>query len=717
MEGQVRVQVLVGAERFWLACAAQETVRVVIDSASAKAQRMGLTESRIVRLRYQGAVLDPDDPLGLFVPDGETLEAQLHEREKIDDEGDMNQLELALSSFFDEELFEGGRLKTVAQLDEFQDLAVSSSAVAESDDDEDDDDSGPLVALCAAVALYNFTPEEPDEIGFSVGDQLTVYRKREDGWWRGGQRSGGSVGYFPGNRVREEPLDDLMPIDPVSSSEEEEESSNSFGVQEEQEQEMETKEPEEKEIEIKENDERIDEESSGERVTATMDVESVTVTVDAGHGSPETIRRVTTMESESETRTVTRAEMETSEELVVVHRASCMGEPPLLSDSKPLIANLDSIQIQPELPRRSVSLDAAGTALLLQARELAASQHVEEAVELLSHALATQPASGALFFARGSLRERQQLMREALADYSRALQLQPRHVGALLGRARLAQVAGRHAITRHDALSALAVQECPEARLLAAAAEEGLGNNQEAVAQLRALLAQTPDHEEAHVRLGRVLMKRKEFGAARVELEAALKSRPRDCELLLELGKCCAQVEPSAALQHYAAATQSEPLNWRAWRALALAHAQRKEWREAADALSAAVHCSAQPSATLHAELAVALTRLHREAEAQLQWRAAVEKRPADAWLLASFAASLKTSRHNQEAYDVASRSLALDDTQARLYLLRGQLAVALLRPVQDARTDLERALALDPSNAAAKKALDELSGETTSNE
>jgi hypothetical protein len=48
----------------------------------------------------------------------------------------------------------------------------------------------------------------------------------------------------------------------------------------------------------------------------------------------------------------------------------------------------------------------------------------------------------------------------------------------------------------------------------------------------------------------------------------------------------------------------------------ALCHAAHKEWREAADGLSAAVHCcgAQNTGATLHAELAVALTRLQREA-------------------------------------------------------------------------------------------------------
>jgi tetratricopeptide (TPR) repeat protein len=102
---------------------------------------------------------------------------------------------------------------------------------------------------------------------------------------------------------------------------------------------------------------------------------------------------------------------------------------------------------------------------------------LSEAVEVLSAAIATQPASAALFYARGEIREKSKLMRDALMDYSRALQIQPRPLGALLGRARLAGVAQRHAISRHDALAVLKIcKGHSEALLLAAQAEEGLGN-------------------------------------------------------------------------------------------------------------------------------------------------------------------------------------------------------------------------------------------------
>jgi hypothetical protein len=57
--------------------------------------------------------------------------------------------------------------------------------------------------------------------------------------------------------------------------------------------------------------------------------------------------------------------------------------------------------------------------------------------------------------------------------------------------------------------------------------------------------------------------------------------------------------------------------------------------------------------------------------EAQLQWKAAVSKRPNDAWLLASLAASLRASGHFEESFEHASSALKLDPSQARVWLLR----------------------------------------------
>lgn len=46
-------------------------------------------------------------------------------------------------------------------------------------------------------ALYDFTAEEADELGFCVGDVIEVMDRSDPSWWRG--RLQGRTGLFPAN--------------------------------------------------------------------------------------------------------------------------------------------------------------------------------------------------------------------------------------------------------------------------------------------------------------------------------------------------------------------------------------------------------------------------------------------------------------------------------------------------------------------------------------
>mmetsp|Transcript_22403 Transcript_22403/g.41977 ORF Transcript_22403/g.41977 Transcript_22403/m.41977 type:complete len:491 (+) Transcript_22403:108-1580(+) len=49
-------------------------------------------------------------------------------------------------------------------------------------------------------ALFDYTPENNDELELCVDDVIMVLEKQEDGWWRG-SKGDGSTGYFPSNYV------------------------------------------------------------------------------------------------------------------------------------------------------------------------------------------------------------------------------------------------------------------------------------------------------------------------------------------------------------------------------------------------------------------------------------------------------------------------------------------------------------------------------------
>ena len=52
------------------------------------------------------------------------------------------------------------------------------------------------------MALYDYTPVQPDELSLTEGDVVYVVRKNEDDWWVG--VVGDRHGLFPGTYVQEQ---------------------------------------------------------------------------------------------------------------------------------------------------------------------------------------------------------------------------------------------------------------------------------------------------------------------------------------------------------------------------------------------------------------------------------------------------------------------------------------------------------------------------------
>ncbi|XP_023261351.1 nostrin isoform X2 [Seriola lalandi dorsalis] len=61
-----------------------------------------------------------------------------------------------------------------------------------------------LRSMGKCKALYNFTPEQDDELTLKEGDLLDIYTKEENGWWFG--ELNGQTGHFPSAYVEELPV-------------------------------------------------------------------------------------------------------------------------------------------------------------------------------------------------------------------------------------------------------------------------------------------------------------------------------------------------------------------------------------------------------------------------------------------------------------------------------------------------------------------------------
>ncbi|XP_028292746.1 nostrin isoform X2 [Gouania willdenowi] len=89
----------------------------------------------------------------------------------------------------------------------------AKEAATQSDDDQRPDVVKPaLNCVGKGRALYNFTPQQDDELALKEGDLLNIYTRGDGGWWYGNLN--GQTGHFPSSYVEELPV-----LDQVQSSE------------------------------------------------------------------------------------------------------------------------------------------------------------------------------------------------------------------------------------------------------------------------------------------------------------------------------------------------------------------------------------------------------------------------------------------------------------------------------------------------------------------
>uniref|UniRef100_A0A3Q1IYX9 Osteoclast-stimulating factor 1 n=2 Tax=Anabas testudineus TaxID=64144 RepID=A0A3Q1IYX9_ANATE len=80
-----------------------------------------------------------------------------------------------------------------------------NGALPHTDDDKrEGQTTSEVYGLGKCKALYNFTPQNDDELTLTEGDLLHIYRKEENGWWFG--ELNGQTGHFPSTYVEELPV-------------------------------------------------------------------------------------------------------------------------------------------------------------------------------------------------------------------------------------------------------------------------------------------------------------------------------------------------------------------------------------------------------------------------------------------------------------------------------------------------------------------------------
>jgi hypothetical protein len=54
----------------------------------------------------------------------------------------------------------------------------------------------------SAIALFDYTKTDTDEISFSTGDEIIILNKSNTDWFEGRRLLDNVIGYFPANRVQ-----------------------------------------------------------------------------------------------------------------------------------------------------------------------------------------------------------------------------------------------------------------------------------------------------------------------------------------------------------------------------------------------------------------------------------------------------------------------------------------------------------------------------------
>ncbi|MEW6128806.1 MAG: tetratricopeptide repeat protein [Acidobacteriota bacterium] len=214
----------------------------------------------------------------------------------------------------------------------------------------------------------------------------------------------------------------------------------------------------------------------------------------------------------------------------------------------------------------------------------------------------------------GIAEERQNKLDEALASFSRALELQANHPTALEGRARLYEKRGDFAKALADYSAAYQLQPSRELALQMAGLNLRAGQMVAAITIYRGLLREKPDDLNVRIELAQALVKNNQADEAATEIDKLLKVQPNNAKLL-EVAGDLFESEPEKAAGFYRRALQIDAANNRARVQLGAALVRSMKYQEALSVLSEAIQREPK-NYPAHASLATALFKLNQYPQA-----------------------------------------------------------------------------------------------------
>lgn len=203
------------------------------------------------------------------------------------------------------------------------------------------------------------------------------------------------------------------------------------------------------------------------------------------------------------------------------------------------------------------------------------------------------------------------------------------------------------------------------------------GNMEEAGQCCRRVIALRPDHGEAHVNLGNVLLSQGKLEDAVLHYQTAIRSNPNDARAFCSLGNALSsQGNHSEAAKNYQAALGLNPNFFEAYYSLGNSQMAQQKYDKAIISFRHAI--------TLNPNYAAAYNNLgnaHKEhgdiAAAMENYRAAVRLKPDFARAYNNLAIVFKEQGMLEEAYHAAQQALSVQPDFADAYISLGNISLA----------------------------------------
>jgi len=341
---------------------------------------------------------------------------------------------------------------------------------------------------------------------------------------------------------------------------------------------------------------------------------------------------------------------------------------------------------------RAVELDPKLKGVrVFYASSLIKSGNPTAAIEQVHVAIDQGEVDAVAYAVLGVAEERAGKKAEAMADYSKAIAMDPGQVAAREGRARLYHLNGELTKAIEDYAEAYRITPSLDTALKLAGLYLASGQNQAAIGIYRDLVSERPDDLNLHVDLLRLMAENGQADEARRQLTALVGAQPRNAHLLMLAGDILAKDDPTTAAGYYRTACEVDSTNIEALVRLGAALVRSRQFEESVPLLQKALGVDPE-SFQAHSNLATALFELKQYPQAAPQFLWLVNKKPGLAIAYYFLAISvdklsdcpdaLRSYQEFVKLADPVANKSEVDDARIRISLLENAVKHGKCKPV-----------------------------------